>query len=33
MYTAKDAEALVSRLKSEGASKAKIIRQLVCLGG
>lgn len=34
MYTAKDAEALVSRLKAEGANKAEIIRQLaeLCLG-
>lgn len=34
MYTAKDAENLVSRLKAEGASKAEIIRQLaeLCLG-
>ena len=34
MNTAKDAEALVSRLKAEGASRAEIIRQLaeLCLG-
>lgn len=34
MNTAKDAEALVSRLKAEGASKAEIIRQLsaLCIG-